>query len=70
MSGPQKDSESKKTELRSPVLPGSTLHYLLQRVARSVAQRLAAQGALPAKHRHVSRSAGPGSPTGASHDQP
>jgi len=68
MSGTPKKSESKKTEQRGPVLPGSTLYYLLQRVARSVAQRLAAQGELPAKHSHATRSADPGSPTGSSHD--
>ncbi len=69
MSSPPKDSEPKKIEQRGPVLPGSTLHYLLQRVAQSVAQRLAAQGQLPAKHCHATRAADPESATGASHDR-
>lgn len=42
MSIQRKKSKGKDTDPGGPVIPGSTLHFILQRVARSVAQRLLA----------------------------
>lgn len=70
MSVPPKEAETKRPEPDGPVIPGSTLHFLLQRVARSVAQRLLREQDPGPKGRSAGQSSRPEPPTTSSHDRP